>query len=280
MTLPTILLIHGAWHTPAHYSGYIAALQKKGLTVHAPHLPTCDPSFQGDGQASIHDDIAHVRTLATELVQRGEKVIVVMHSYGGAVGTDAVEGLGFPYHSPPSSSPSSAVPADTGGVIHLLYLCAYILPPATAVWDIVQQAGFDKVWDQYIHTSEEDGTIFPHDPAMMFFSGTPSTSIPESTVDFALSNLVRFPLSALKTPVSGSKKIWESVPVTYLSTKKRDYAVPGAYQGIMLEGVENAGVGIEVLDVDSSHSVFVEREKEMVDVVLGIVEKDQEQRGV
>lgn len=57
---------------------------------------------------------------------------MLMHSYGGAVGTDAMEGLKLP---------TRQAQGKAGGVIHLLYLCPYILPPGGSVWDVVEQAG-------------------------------------------------------------------------------------------------------------------------------------------
>ncbi|KAL4861270.1 hypothetical protein BDV12DRAFT_191198 [Aspergillus spectabilis] len=253
MPLPTILLIHGAWHTPDHYAGYITALQEKGFTVHAPHLPSCNPSFQPDGKAraSLPDDIHAVRESATSLSEKGEKVLMIMHSYGGVVGTDAVEGLG--YHCSTPDTPKTEDRA-TGGVIHLLYPCAYILAPRIAVWDIVRAAGFDKLWDEHIATDARD-MIFPRNPAAI-------------CIEDALGKLVPFPMSALTTPISSGKKIWEEVPVTYVSTK-RDYAVPGVYQDIMLANVKEAGVDVKIVEVDGCHSVFVEKTMDMVDVAVG-----------
>ncbi|KAL4880550.1 alpha/beta-hydrolase [Aspergillus karnatakaensis] len=257
--LPTLLLIHGAWHTPSHYSTLITALQNKGFTVHAPHLPTCNPEFHG--KATLSDDINLVRSLAISLIERGEKIILIMHSYGGVVGTEAVSGLALPY---------SGSRTGSGGIVHLLYLAAYILPPKTSVWDIVQQSGFDTLWDQYIHTEKSTNTIFPVDPAMMFFSNDPS--IAPGFVEDAVKGLVRFPFSALKERTAGARKIWADVPGTYVSTRERDGAVPGVYQGIMLERVEREGVRVREVEVDGCHSVWVGREGEMVGLVEGVVE--------
>lgn len=40
-SLPTVALVHGAWHTPANYQRYIDVLRARGFTVHCPHLPSC-----------------------------------------------------------------------------------------------------------------------------------------------------------------------------------------------------------------------------------------------
>ncbi|CAI7581893.1 unnamed protein product [Penicillium bialowiezense] len=89
--LPTIVLFHGSWHTPANYQSYVNDLQAKGFTVHCPLLPTS----KGDRppKADLPDDVAHVRSVIETCVDRGERVLLIMHSYGGMVGTDAAQGL-------------------------------------------------------------------------------------------------------------------------------------------------------------------------------------------
>ena len=41
-TKPAIVLVHGAWHVPEHYSDFIQQLQHAGFEVFCPRLPTCD----------------------------------------------------------------------------------------------------------------------------------------------------------------------------------------------------------------------------------------------
>ena len=39
---PTVLFVHGAWHTPALYQPTIENLLARDYPVQAPLLPTCD----------------------------------------------------------------------------------------------------------------------------------------------------------------------------------------------------------------------------------------------
>jgi hypothetical protein len=208
-------------------------------------LATCNGVLPPN--ASLPDDVACVRDVVTPLVDAGERVLKVMHSYGGLLGTDAVEGLSF------SERQADGQP---GGVIHLLYLCAYVLTPGTAIWDIVEEAGFAPMWDQYIDTAA-DGSTFPRDPDLAFFSGLSGPSV----VDQARDTLVRFPMSALKTPAQGSA--WRVVPVTYALTQQ-DYAVPRNYQDLMLQKIRGAGIHPRTEDYEASHSLFLTKQAEMV----------------
>ncbi|KAL5046604.1 hypothetical protein BDW71DRAFT_181503 [Aspergillus fruticulosus] len=145
-------------------------------------------------------------------------------------------------------------------VIHLRYLCAYILPPATRIWDIVTEAGFDRVFDEYVHTDEQDGSMFPQDPSLMFFGGDPT--IPRKTIDSALRSFVRFPQSALLAP-TGEGPAWRTIPATYVLTDQ-DYGVPSGLPGYHAEEGEGGGGGDSAQGVRYVSSVFVSREDEMV----------------
>lgn len=248
-SLPTVILVHGAWHTPPNYQSYADALQAQGFKVHCPHLPTCNGA--SPATASLPDDVACVREVIQSAVDAGESVLMIMHSYGGAVGTGAAEGL---------SLAERHAAGQPGGVIHLLYLCAYILAPGSTIWGIVQEAKFDQLWDQYIDTAA-DGSTFLKDPGLGLFSGNADQAI----VDKALQTLVRFPSSVFYDKTMGSA--WKTVPTTYISTLK-DYAVPKTYQDIMLAKVRDQGVEVKVEEFDADHSLFITMESAMVQTAL------------
>ena len=77
--LPTIVLVHGAWANGSSWDGVVQRLQRDGYTVDVPPNPllglTYDPVFLADFLHSISGPI-----------------ILVGHSYGGAVITNAATG--------------------------------------------------------------------------------------------------------------------------------------------------------------------------------------------
>jgi pimeloyl-ACP methyl ester carboxylesterase len=77
------------------------------------------PSVGADPPRSLHDDARHVRAELELLIEHGEKIIVVMHSYGGMVGTQAAARLGLA---------ERARKGQQGGVIRLFYACSFMLP--------------------------------------------------------------------------------------------------------------------------------------------------------
>jgi pimeloyl-ACP methyl ester carboxylesterase len=80
---PVIVLVHGAWADASSWNAVISRLQADGFTVYAPPNP-----LRGLPQDSayLHDFLTQNAALA------GKQVILVGHSYGGAVITNAAVG--------------------------------------------------------------------------------------------------------------------------------------------------------------------------------------------
>lgn len=90
---PTIILVHGFWGGAAHWSKVIVALSRKGFTkLHAVELPL----------TSLADDAARTRQM---VAQQSGPVLLVGHSYGGAVITEA---------------------GDMPNVVGLVYIAAFV----------------------------------------------------------------------------------------------------------------------------------------------------------
>lgn len=125
----TILLVQGSFQTPLVYEPLLKRLKSLGYpTVHPP-LPSCtnvdDPAFPS---TTLIDDALAVRLELTRQVEyRGKTVVVVMHSYGGLVGSEAIpEDLAY------ANRKARGLP---GGVTHLYYFSAFILPAGQSVID-------------------------------------------------------------------------------------------------------------------------------------------------
>lgn len=72
-TKPTVVLVHGFWGGAAHWSNVITELSRKGYdSIHAVELPL----------TSLADDAERTRKM---VAQQGGPVLLVGHSYGGAV---------------------------------------------------------------------------------------------------------------------------------------------------------------------------------------------------
>jgi hypothetical protein len=114
---PTILFVPGAWHTPAHFVPISNLLHTHGYKTSCPTLPSCG----GFGKGPMQDDANAVKAELERLLIEGADIVLVGHSYGGLVVTEAalVE----------YSKVARAGKRLEGGVIHILYLCAVLLQP-------------------------------------------------------------------------------------------------------------------------------------------------------
>lgn len=57
---PTLVIIGGAFHTPASYGKLTSALEASGYEVHVPRLPTCNEARPPN--ADLMDDTALIRS--------------------------------------------------------------------------------------------------------------------------------------------------------------------------------------------------------------------------
>lgn len=115
-TKPTVAFVPGAWHDSEGFNDLRAQLQKLDYPTEAVN----HPSIGGEDRSkSTVDDVANVQQLLTKLVTEGKDVVVVCHSYGGVVASNAVEGFG---------AIERATGGKKGGVISLIYMTAFVLP--------------------------------------------------------------------------------------------------------------------------------------------------------
>ncbi len=117
----SVVVVQGSFQTPLVYKSLVDSLTSCGYETFQPELPSCsntdNPEFPSK---TLADDSKVIQDLLTRLVKNeGKKIAVVMHSYGGLVGSNAIpEELSFPYRKSLNLS---------GGVIYLFYFCAFIL---------------------------------------------------------------------------------------------------------------------------------------------------------
>lgn len=113
---PTVLFVHGSWCHPSHFARVREILERAGYSTSCPLLP----SIRAQPPTGLEQDAKCIRDELQRLVEDEHRdVIVAGHSYGGVVMTQAVdEGL---------AKKKREASGQKGGVVHLLYMCAFIL---------------------------------------------------------------------------------------------------------------------------------------------------------
>ncbi|WP_428481871.1 alpha/beta fold hydrolase [Pyruvatibacter mobilis] len=118
--MTTLILVHGAWHGPWCWERLVPHLEAKGHTVLTPALPGHDQAEGAPATTTLED---YGRAIASVANGESEQVVLVGHSMGGAVITQAaalssnVAGLIYlaafvPDHGDSIAELAGAAPAD------------------------------------------------------------------------------------------------------------------------------------------------------------------------
>ena len=114
---PTIVLVPGAWHTPAIYSGVVEDLSKHGYPTVS--LPLASVGANPP-HADFNGDVEAIRTCLTKLVSEDKDVVLVVHSYSGLPGGEAPKGL---------AKKDREAQNLKGGVIRYVVINGFATPP-------------------------------------------------------------------------------------------------------------------------------------------------------
>lgn len=130
-TKPTIVIVPGSFSAYGVYDPFLAKIRGEGFTALALKLPSTQKRHPLP-PATLQDDAAHVRGVIERLIAEGDgtEVVILAHSYGGTVATEALTGLGIK-------------DGGKGGVKRLVFLSA-IAPKVgeTQVTAMRLEAGF------------------------------------------------------------------------------------------------------------------------------------------
>lgn len=113
---PTILFVPGLWEGPTVFNAVSSLLTAAGFKTETAVLPSTGATSPGN--PGMKDDIASIRNHLQGLVSEGEEdVVLVLHSAGGFLGSEAMQGL----------SKKDRLEGK-GGVIGIVFLAGAVFP--------------------------------------------------------------------------------------------------------------------------------------------------------
>jgi len=116
--MATILLVPGAWITPAAYQPFLQALHDEGYDARCASYPSLDP--KDPTNLDVQADTEAIAAVLRPIVEEEEKeVLLVLHSYAGMPGAAAAVGL---------SRSQRAKEGKAGGVVGLSFIGAFVVP--------------------------------------------------------------------------------------------------------------------------------------------------------
>lgn len=206
---PTVVLVHGAWADSAGWSGVVKRLQADGYRVTAPATPL--RSLKGDA-AYLSD---YLKTIHGP-------VVLVGHSYGGAVITDAATGnprvkalVYIAAFAPDKGESAAALSAEFPGS-HLSSDPGAPVPTALDAVPFTQADG----------TSGTDLYIKPDHYRDVFLSNRLDTA------DSAELAATQRPIAASALGEPSGTPAWKTIPSWYLVARD-DHAIPAAAEEFM-----------------------------------------------
>lgn len=229
----SVVLVHGAWHGAWCFAALQQALDTRGVPSFAVDLPGHGASTLPLGD--LHGDAAHVAEVLTAL---GRPVVLVGHSYGGAVVTHAA--------------------ASAPGVKHLVYLAAFALEDGESVMSFLTAQPREAVaLSASMRPGPEGSTVLDPATAVPALYGDAEASV----VTAALARLSPQPLATMTQPVVGSPRA--GVPSTYVRCL-RDASVHPNHQATMAARCTHS------IDLDCDHSPFLSRTDDVADLLAAI----------
>jgi hypothetical protein len=187
-----------------------------------------------------------------------------MHSYGGQVGTNALDKLDIA---------SRTERGLAGGVVHLIYMAALALEVGVSMFEMMERAGRAEnlVAAQEIN---EDGTSMYRNARERMLGGGGGSEV---AVDSGMSEAeMQDYVNALGTWNTQTmygvlqRCAWRESPVSYVKAL-RDQVMSTPYQTKMVEGMRAVGGDIGVFELDTRQSMHVTMTREVVEIVRGIM---------
>jgi pimeloyl-ACP methyl ester carboxylesterase len=214
-----IVLVHGAWGDVSGWEPVYKILKSRGYHV----------DVVSNSDLSLALDVQSVRAV---LARQTGPVILVGHSYGGAVITEA---------------------GDTSNVAALVYVAAFA-PDAGESLVSLQKAG----------PPNPDGGFLPpvngllwYDIAKFYRDFCPD--LPAEQADFMAHSQTPLGLASAITPIT--KPAWKTKPSWYIVAKD-DRMIPPDAERFMAKRA-----GSKVTEIKSSHVVFISHPKETADII-------------
>ncbi len=237
--MSTYVLIHGAWHGAWCWFKLTPLLQQLGHKVLTPDLPSHGIDKTPTASITLKD---YSQCVADVLDSSPEKVILVGHSMGGVVITEAAQ-------------------ARPDKVAKLVYVTAFLLQDGETLLDVASQDPLALVLPNLVMSADQSSALVKDDVIDDAFYGGCSPS------DIALARSLLVPQAGapFATPVHTTSDGWGSMDHFYIECLQ-DRAISIDSQRSMYK----KDAGVRVHSMNTSHSPFLSAPQELVDHLMDL----------
>ena len=237
--MSTFVLVHGAYHGGWAWDKIVPLLEDAGHEVEAPDLPG-----HGQDETPIAEITLqrYVERIVQELDSRPEPVILVGHSLGGTVISEAAE-----------QRPDK--------VETLVYVNAFLLPSGTSIMDKAQQ-DTESLAAKYAQADEDwEVTTIPKDMAKETFYGDCS----EEDAAWAIARIQAQAVAPSVTPISVTEGNFGRVPRVYVTCLHDRSNTPDFQKKMYTETPCR-----EVISLQTDHSPFLSAPEELAGNLISL----------
>jgi pimeloyl-ACP methyl ester carboxylesterase len=223
---PTVVLVHGAWADASSWNAVVERLEDRGYTVVAPANPLRD----------LQNDAAY---LSSVLATISGPIVLVGHSYGGMVMTDAAVGH-------PNVKALVYIAAFAPDVGDTLATLEAMNPGAEVGLSTLTLRPYPGGVDAYITPS--------------VFRRVFCADVPTSTA--AVMAATQRPIDAAVLAEPSGPPAWRTIPSWYLVASD-DHAIPPATERFMAKRA-----GATTVEISASHVAMVSHPDAVTDLIL------------
>ncbi|KAI6842687.1 hypothetical protein KC340_g5730 [Hortaea werneckii] len=264
---PTIILVHGAYHSSSHFDKLSLCLHRAGYDVEAVDLPSV--GIEQDPGDALRRDTTAVLLAIEKLTNEDKNVVVFLHSYGGVCGSEASAAF-LSQHRRQLPQPDDP---PHGTITRLIYLNADILPQGQSWMDTHTLAQDPLMANLPITLDKDTNTLTFLHPLEYFY--TPTTSPLEA--ELATATLRPMALSAFtQQAAADAPRTWAAhrVPVSYVGCKQ-DAMLPWALQQAYVARLRAVGVSVSSTWLEYDHSPFLSHAEEVAQLIEVAIDKSE-----
>ncbi|KAF7943227.1 hypothetical protein EAE96_011161 [Botrytis aclada] len=218
---PEFVMVPGAWHSPECFKPTTDILVAKGYKVHGISLKSVGASPHLE---DFQPDVETIRNKIDSLLSTSTPLILVYHSYGGIIGSSALDN----YIT--TISPSTTPLSPSGLIRHLVYIAAFCLPKSVSF-----MAAVNHVPTPWWSISLDSKAVTCSDPYEIFYN-----DISRDKAQKYVEMLKEHSYKTFYSPVTAEP--WRHIPSTYVVCEN-DKALPKEAQLRLIRGAQEIAEG-------------------------------------
>ncbi|KAJ8063867.1 hypothetical protein OCU04_007721 [Sclerotinia nivalis] len=248
---PEFVLVPGAMHGPESFKPLTDILEAKGYKVHGITLKSVGASTPLE---DFQPDVEVIRNQVDSLLSTSTPIIMLYHSYGGTVGSEALGN--YLTTLPPSTTPSS----PTGLIRRLIYISSFCLPKSVSLKSLNDEP---VPWWSF---SPDLKTVTCSDPYEIFYN-----DIEKKEAKKYVDMLKEHSAMTVASPVTVEP--WRFIPSTYVLCED-DNALPLEAQLGLIKGAQEIAAGsFDTIErTNSGHSPFISQPEWLAEKLIKAAE--------